>query len=101
MDLTEIIKKPIITEKSHRLVSESNEYPLVVDKRANKVLVKKAVEKLFEVNVLKVRIINKPGKTRRAGKKRREVKIPGFKKAIVVLKEGDSIPLFEFEGEKK
>lgn len=101
MKITEIIKKPLITEKSHRLVKEKNEYTLVVDREADKKMIKKAVEELFGVKVLKVKIINKPEKVKRTGKLRKFTKIAGYKKAIITLKEGDKIPLFEIEGEKK
>ena len=101
MNLTDIIKKPLVTEKSHSLITGKNQYPLRVDKSATKGAVKKAVEKLFGVSVLKIRTINYPGKTRRSGKQRKQFAIPGFKKAIVTLKAGEKIPLFEFEGDKK
>jgi len=101
MKITAVIKKPIITEKSHRLVTAGNEYTFQVAKKAGRNLVKKAVEELFGVKVLKVRVINSPEKTKRAGKLRRPVTIAGFKKAMVTLQEGDKIPLFEVEKEKK
>lgn len=101
MDLNTVIKKPIITEKSHRLVAEKNAYTLAVAEGANKMAVKEAVEKLFGVKVLGVKTLRKPIKLRRSGKWRKQTKISGYKKAIVSLKEGDKIPLFDLKGEKK
>ena len=101
MKITEVIKRPLITEKTHRLVKEKNEYTLVVDSKAAKKLIKKATEELFGVKVLGIKILNRQGKMKRVGKSRKPAKIAGYKKAIVTLKEGDKIPLFEIEGEKK
>ncbi len=89
---SEIIKRPIITEKSMLLVEEQNKYTFSVDKRANKVQIKKAVEELFDVKVLKVNKINTTPKLKRVGKH------SGFKaavtKAIVQLADGDKIEIF-------
>jgi large subunit ribosomal protein L23 len=101
MELTSVIKKAVITEKSHQLVGSRNTYTLAVDRKANKPLIREAVEKLFGVKVLKVSVLNKPEKMRRTGKWRKQTKISGYKKAIINLKTGDKIPLFEVEGEKK
>ncbi len=101
MDQTAVIKKPLVTEKSHFLIKEENQYPLIVSKKANKNQIKKAVEELFKVKVTKVRVINVSGKPRRAGRLRKKIMTKGYKKAIVCLKKGDKIPLFEFEGDKK
>ena len=91
MDPAYIIKKPLITEKSTRLVAEENKYTFQVDRRATKPEIKKAVESLFGVQVEGVRTANIPGQTRRTGKMRRAVRQPGFKKAIVKVKEGEKI----------
>jgi len=92
MNLYEVLRRPLITEKSTRL-SESNKYVFEVDKKASKDQVRQAVEKAFKVGVLGVNIIKVPGETKRMG--RREVKRPPWKKAIVTLKEGDKIQFFE------
>lgn len=89
----EVLKRPIVTEKSLRLRDEFNQYVFEVDRRANKRQVKEAVELAFDVTVEDVRIINMPGKTRRWGRKM--VRTSPWKKAIVTLAEGDSIQLFE------
>lgn len=94
MDLTHIIKKPIITEKSTRLVAE-NRYTFQVDKRATKPQIKEAVESFFDVHVIGVKTANIPGQTRRVGRIRRSVKLPGFKKASVEVKKGEKIKGFE------
>jgi len=88
----DILKRPVITEKSMAL-QEENKYTFVVDLNANKVEIKKAVEELFKVKVEKVRTMRVKGKLKRV----RNVvgRRPDIKKAIVTLKEGDKIELFE------
>ena len=92
----DILKKPLITEKVSSM-NEGGKYGFVVDKRANKVVIKKQVESIYGVTVEKVCTM------RYAGKKRRrhsgsggtiEGKRPSFKKAIVTLKEGDMIDFY-------
>ena len=84
------ILSPIVTEKSTNL-SEQNKIVFKVPNKANKKNLKKNIEKIFKVNVVKVNIINKqPRKKITRGKK---VKIKGYKKAIVTLKKGQSIDL--------
>ena len=92
MHLYEVLRRPLITEKSTFLQTE-NKYAFEVAREANKALVKEAVEKAFKVDVLKVNIINMKGKSRRLG--RRELSPHPWKKAIVTLKPGDSIQFFE------
>lgn len=98
MDLAYIIKRPLITEKSTRLVAEENKYTFRVDRRATKFQIKRAVEALFGVRVEGVRTANISGQTRRTGRMRRAVKQPGFKKAIVEVKAGEKIKGFEVGG---
>ena len=84
------ILSPILTEKSTNL-SEQNKVVFKVPNKANKINLKKNVEKIFKVNVTKINIINKqPRKKIVRGKK---VKVKGFKKAIITLKKGQSIDL--------
>ena len=84
------IYSPIITEKSTNL-SEQNKVVFKVSFGANKVNLKKNIEKIFKVNVIKINIINKQNRTKIArGKK---VKVQGYKKAIITLKKGQSIDL--------
>ncbi|HXG47124.1 MAG TPA: 50S ribosomal protein L23 [Methylomirabilota bacterium] len=92
MNSFEIVKTARLTEKGTRQSEKLNQYTLVVDRRANKVQIKKAVEELFKVKVTRVNTMNVIGKLRRqrtaaAGKD------PDWKKAIVTLKEGDKIVL--------
>ncbi|SHG74240.1 LSU ribosomal protein L23P [Thermosyntropha lipolytica DSM 11003] len=91
-DPRDIIIKPVVTEKSMELLAD-NKYTFIVDKKANKTEIKNAVEKIFNVRVEKVRTMNVKGKTKRMG--RFEGKTPDRKKAIVTLKPGHKIRLFE------
>ena len=84
------ILSPIVTEKSTKL-SEMSKVVFKVNSSANKKSVKKNIEKIFKVNVVKVNIINK--KSRNKITRGRKVKISGYKKAIITLKKGQSIDL--------
>jgi large subunit ribosomal protein L23 len=86
----QIILRPIITEKGG-LLEGYGQYLFKVTKNANKVEIKKAVEKLYKVKVNKVNVISVPSKFRRVGE--HEGRKPGFKKAIVTLKKGDKIEI--------
>lgn len=88
-----VLKKPLITEKSNIMKEELNQIAFAVDPRANKIEIKEAVTKLFNVKVLKVRTINMLGKRKRLG--RSEGKKSDWKKAVVTLKEGERIDFFE------
>ncbi|MDJ0853432.1 MAG: 50S ribosomal protein L23 [Myxococcota bacterium] len=93
MNLHDVIRRPLISEKSTIGREESNEVTFVVDPRANKHDVRRAVESLFDVKVEEVRTMRQPRKTRRVG--RFIGKRPEWKKAIVRLAEGQSIEFFE------
>ena len=84
------IISPIVTEKSTNL-SEHNKIVFKVPTSANKVSLKKNIEKIFKVNVTKINIINKQNRTKLT--RGRKVKVSGFKKAIITLKKGQSIDL--------
>lgn len=86
-----VLKNPHISEKSTRLMNEKNVYTFVVQKNANKIEIRKAVEDKYEVEVEKVRISTTPPKPRRLG--RQEGEKQGFKKALVKLPEGENIEL--------
>ncbi len=88
-----IIRKPLVTEKSTQLKDSSNQYAFEVDRKANKVEIQSAIERLFKVRVVDVRTSNVLGKMKRLGRK--YGKRPDWKKAIVTLKEGDRIDFFE------
>ena len=88
--LYDTIISPVVTEKSTNL-SEQNKIVFKVSDKLNKIILKKNIEKIFKVNVIKVNIINKqPRKKIVKGKK---VKIQGYKKAIITLKKGQNIDL--------
>ena len=84
------ILSPIVTEKSTSL-SEQNKIIFKVPRKSNKKILKKIIEKIFKVNVLKVNIINK--KSRNKITRGRKIKVPGYKKAIITLKKGQNIDL--------
>ncbi len=94
MHIYEVIKRPIITEKSQILFDEENKVTFEVDMRANKVMIKDAVETIFGVEVVNVRTIVVPAKTARRGR-RKVVRKSRWKKAIVTLAPGQTIQLFE------
>ncbi len=92
----DVLRRPMVTEKTNKQVYGLNQYVFEVQNDANRTLVKEAVEKLFKVNVERVNIIVTPGKTKRNMKNRRlGVKKAVMKKAIVTLAAGDKIPFFE------
>lgn len=95
MHWREIIRRPVVTEKSSFLADLYNQYTFVVDPRANKMQIKQAIELAWpNVTVDKVRVANMPAK--RARRLRREtVRKHGWKKAVVTLAPGSSIELFE------
>ena len=92
-NLYQIVKRPLLTEKSDRLRETHNQYCFEVAVGANKLDVKSAIESIFEVKVSSVRIQNRIGKAKRMG--RFTGKRADWKKAIVTLKEGEVIELFE------
>jgi large subunit ribosomal protein L23 len=89
----QIIKRPLITEKSTKQKEEGNQIAFVVDLKASKIEIRQAVEKLFKVKVRRVHTMNLLGKRKRLGR------FIGWKsdwkKAIVTLREGDRIEFFE------
>ena len=89
-----ILHRPLITERGNRLKEAENKYLFEVDKNANKIEIKKAVETVFNVDVLKVTTLNVLGKKRRV-RTREKGKRPDWKKAIVTLAEGQKIELFD------
>jgi len=92
----EILRRPIITEKSSYQAGDLNQYAFEVSDNANKALIKEAVEALFDVDVLRVNIINVPAKRSRRWRNRRVmVRRSGYKKAIVTLAPSDRIDAFE------
>jgi len=88
-----IIKQAVVSEKGAVLKEKENRYIFKVHPDANKIEIKKAIEKTFDVKVLDVKTINMKGKTKRLG--RFEGKRSSWKKANVRIKEGDTIDIFE------
>lgn len=89
--LVDIIKYPILTDKTTRLI-EDNQYSFAVDKKASKIIIKKAIEYIFQVQIKKINTCNQSEKKRRVGKfVGRKAK---YKKAIITLHEGNAIDLF-------
>ena len=92
-DITTIIKRPIVTEKGTSLRQDHNQVLFAVDKDANKIEIKQAVEALFNVHVEDVRTMNMNGKTKRFGM--HGYKRSNWKKAVVTLRDGESIEFNE------
>jgi large subunit ribosomal protein L23 len=88
----DVIQQPLMTEKGSYLLAE-DKYAFRVARGANKIQIKQAVEKAFDVRVTAVNVMNVRGKERRWG--RRQAVSPTWKKAIVTLAPGDKIELFE------
>lgn len=92
----DVIRRPIVTEKSSYQTGNLNQYVFEVSSEATKVLVKDAVETFFDVDVLRVNIVNVPPKRSRRWRNRRlMVRRSAYKKAIVTLAPGDRIEAFE------
>jgi len=92
MHLYEVLRRPLITEKSTALQAQ-NKYVFEIADKANKLMIRQAVEKAFKVTVTGVNVVTMRGKTRRMG--RRTYHTEPWKKAIVTLKTGDKIEFFE------
>ena len=90
-----IVIKPVITEKSLRLANKDNTYTFVVQTTANKNQIVESIEQLFSVKVESIRTIVNQKENKRTGKKRMSVTTGKSKKALVTLKEGQSIDLFD------
>ena len=92
-DIYQILKTPVLTEKSTMQRAESNKVAFWVDLQANKSDIKEAVEKVFNGKVIDVNTMKVPGKVKRTGKN--ISKKSTRKKAYITLKQGEKIPLFE------
>jgi len=92
MHLSEVLRRPLITEKNSALQAQGK-YVFEVAGETNKHQIKQAVEKAFKVKVTAVNVMTVPGKKRRVGG--RQVQTQSWEKAIVTLKPGDKIEIFE------
>jgi large subunit ribosomal protein L23 len=94
--LYDVLRRPLVTEKTNYQSGKLNQYAFVVSNDATKTLVKDAVETLFDVTVVRVNIINAPAKRgRRARSRRLLVRRSAYKKAIVTLAAGQTLEAFE------
>jgi len=94
MNITQVLRKPLLTEKSNNMKADKNIVCFEVDRHANKIQIKDAVEKMFGVKVVSVTTANIQGKNKRMG--RSLGKKPDWKKAYVKIKEGEKkIEFFE------
>ena len=94
MDARDVILRPVVSEKSYALLDE-NAYTFQINRQANKIEVRQAVEQLFGVRVLKVTTLNRKGKRTRNRRTGTTGRRPDTKRAVVTLAEGDRIDLFE------
>lgn len=92
----DILRRPIITEKSNYQAGDLNQYVFEVSMDATKQMVKDAIETVFDVDVVRVNIINVPAKRSRRWRNRRvKVRRSAYKKAIITLEPGETIDVFE------
>ena len=92
----DILRRPIITEKSNSRAGELNQYVFEVSIKATKQMVKDAIETVFDVDVARVNIVNVPPKrSRRWRNQRVKVRRSAYKKAIITLEPGETIDIFE------
>lgn len=92
----DVLVRPLVTEKTSYQSGRLNQYAFVVATKATKTMVKDAVETLFDVDVVRVNIVNAPAKRgRRARSRRLLVRRPGYKKALITLAEGQTLEIFE------
>lgn len=92
----DVLRRPVVTEKSNYQSSKLHQYVFEVAISANRTMVKDAVEKIFDVTVVRVNVINVPAKrSRRARNRRTVISRTAYKKAVVTLAPEDRIPIFE------
>jgi large subunit ribosomal protein L23 len=95
MNPYKIIIRPIDTEKTRYQASELGQYTFEVDRRANKIEVKRAIESIFGVDVVAVNVMNMPAKANKRRGRRRVVRRSPWKKAVVTLAGGQRLDVFE------
>ena len=92
LNLSLLIKRAILSEKTYKQMGDGL-YTFLVDRRSTKIQIAQAVEKQFQVNVVRVNVLKKPHKTIRIAKTRKTTQITGGKKATVLLKKGERIEI--------
>lgn len=90
----EVIVAPLITEKTMALMQNANKVTVKVAESANKVEIKEAFQRIFQVKVVRVNVVNQIGKTTTRGGRYKGT-ISGFKKAVITIAEGEAIDLFK------
>ncbi len=98
MHLYQVIKRPVVTERTRYMALELGHCTFEVARAATKAQIKQAVESIYGVRVTAVNVMNMPAKTAKRWGRRRVMRQPVWKKAIVTLAPGDSIPVFEGGG---
>jgi large subunit ribosomal protein L23 len=93
--ISEVLRRPLVTEKSNYQTGKLHQYSFEVRSDANRTLVKEAVEQMFDVKVVRVNILNTAGKRSRRRNRRLMIRDAGFKKAIVTLAEGSTLEFLE------
>jgi large subunit ribosomal protein L23 len=94
--LYEVLRRPLITEKTNYMNSKLHQYVFEVAAEATKGMVKDAVETIFDVKVMRVNVINMPAKHKKNLRSRRTTnRRTSYKKAVITLAPGDTIPVFE------
>ena len=92
----DVLRRPVVTEKSNYQKRELNQYTFIVSNDATKAMVKEAIETIFDVDVKRVNMMKTPAKrTVQARSRRMAVRKAGVKKAIITLVDGDTLPIFE------
>lgn len=94
----DIIKAPVVTEKTISLANKNNVYTFLVERTANKTQIKEAITKLYKVEVIAINTIMNQADFKRTGRKRVTVRLAKEKKALITLKKGDTIDLFDIGG---
>ncbi len=95
MNVYDVIKKPLITEKATERKESQSQYLFEIDANATKVDIRKAIQEMFNVKVVDVRVMNVRGKSGRNPKTGRSTHVEHWKKAYVTLKKGEKIEFFE------
>jgi large subunit ribosomal protein L23 len=92
----DVLRRPLVTEKSSYQSGKLNQYSFIVSDTATRTQVKDAIETLYDVNVVRVNVINVPPKRgRRLRSRRLLIRKPAYKKAVVTLAEGQTLQIFE------